>query len=119
METKNEVIISLLLLILLVALLNPFGFWMPDEVLYLTVGGVFILVAIYSGLVWRESSADEREQLHKTIAGRFGYLAGLFILLIGIIVQSIDSHPDRWLITAIAVMVLAKIFGLYWARRKR
>ncbi|MDX1608243.1 MAG: hypothetical protein R3251_03480 [Candidatus Spechtbacterales bacterium] len=119
METKNEVIISVLLLTLLVSLLNPFGLWMPDEILYLTIGGVFVLVSIFSSFVWKESARDEREQLHKMIAGRFGYLAGMATLLLGIIIESIDSHPSPWLISAVAAMVLGKIFGAHWAKLKR
>lgn len=118
MDTKNEIIISSLLVLLLILLLNPFGFWMPDEVVYITVAGLFILVIIFAGFAWKEDVRDEREQLHKQIAGRVGYLAGLFVLLAGIVVESIDSHPSKWLILAIGSMVLGKLFGHYWAKRK-
>ncbi|MDX1535535.1 MAG: hypothetical protein R3346_02130 [Candidatus Spechtbacterales bacterium] len=118
-STQDEIVVSILLIVLLLLLLNPFGFWMPNELLYITVGGVFILVGIFGGLVWKESVGDEREQLHKMLAGRIGYLAGLTTLIIGVIIQSMGSNLDKWLILAIGAMVIGKLFGLYYARKRK
>jgi len=114
-----EIIISIIFLAFVVFFLNPFMLWMPSTVIYMLVGGLIFVFVIFAGLVWREKGRDEREKLHKMIAGRIGYLVGVGVLVVGIAVQTITSHPDPWLVSALAAMVIAKLFGLLYGRIKQ
>lgn len=48
-----ELAISLVLLILLVPLVNPFGFWMPTTMLMMTVAGLVGMFVVFAGFLWR------------------------------------------------------------------
>jgi len=108
---KNEIIISISFIILLVLFLNPFGFWMPTNVMYFMVAGLVTVFAIFVSFVWKERTHDEREELHKHMAGRIGYTAGIFTLVLAIAIESITSHPDPWLVLVLGAMVIGKIAG--------
>lgn len=60
-------------------------------------------------LVFREQATDEREELHRYMASRYGYLLGSVTLLIGIMVQSWSNHFDPWLVFTLLVMIFTKI----------
>ena len=114
----QEILVSVALVVLLVFMLNPFDFWMPSTLLMMLIA---VFVAIFGSLVsfiWRENSKDEREILHKSIAGRAAFLAGASVLVVGIVVQSFSHTLDPWLAIALGVMILAKIAGLAYGRMK-
>jgi len=114
----QEVSISGILIILLVLFLNPFGFWMPTALLMMMVLGLVVVFAFFSSFVWRESHKDEREGLHKMMAGRIAFLAGAALLTLGIIVQSFNHDLDPWLVFILSGMVAAKIITLIYERIK-
>lgn len=105
----SEIIISIILILLTVLLLNPFKFWMPTSVHMIMLVAIAILFILFAGFIWKEKSADEREQIHKSVAGRWAYLIGTAILVIGIIAQTIQHVLDPWLVIALVVMVLTKL----------
>lgn len=113
-----EVAISAILLILLLLLLNPFHFWMPNEAHMLMLIGLVVLFAVFALFVFREKARDEREVLHRFIAGRFAYLVGTALLVIGIVWQSLEHKLDTWLIITLAVMILAKVVGVLYGKIK-
>jgi len=113
---KNEIIISVSFIVLLVLLLNPFGFWMPSSIVYLLLTALVVVFAVFASFLWRESASDEREELHRRIAGRVGYLAGTSALVLGIVVQGVTSHVDPWLAVVLGVMVVGKIAGHLYSR---
>ena len=115
----NEISFSIILIVLSVLFLDPFMLWMPTELVYMLVGGVIIVFSVFAGFIWREREQDERAEFHKILAGRIGYLLGLGILVIGIVWQTIASHPDPWLVAALVGMVLGKLVGLYYGRTRR
>lgn len=114
----QEILISFILIILLVLFLNPFDFWMPNALLMMMVVGLTSVFVIFASFVWKENSRDEREGFHRMIAGRFAFLAGAAVLIIGIIVQSFGHNLDFWLVLTLGAMILAKIFGLIYSRIK-
>ena len=114
----QEIIVSSVLIILLILFLNPFDFWMPTILLMMMVLGLVVVFAIFASFIWRESARDERESLHKMMAGRIAFLAGTAVLVIGIIVQSFKHKLDLWLVLALGAMILAKIIGLIYSRIK-
>jgi len=118
-NSLQEITITALFLIILILFLNPFGLWMPDRVVYIMIAGVIILFALFTSFVWREKAHDEREQLHKMVAGRIAYLIGVGVLVFAIVVEGITApHVDPWLVIALSGMVLGKILGLLYGKRK-
>ena len=112
----QEIFVSLVLIILLVLFLNPFGFWMPDTLVTMMVLGLVVVFAIFSGFIWKEYARDEREILHRMLAGRIAYLVGTGILVLGIIIQSFKHEIDSWLVFTLGSMILAKILGIIYGR---
>lgn len=115
---KQEIITALVLIILLALLINPFGIWMPTEAQMLIVAGLVVIFALFSGLVWRERGGDERQLLHRLQAGRFGYLAGALVLVVGIVVQSLRHEFDPWLAWALGLMIVVRIAGFIHSQIK-
>ncbi len=114
----TESVISFVLLILLVFLMNPFDFWMPSEfhmMIIVLVAFVFILFAI---LISKEKTRDEREELHRYIAGRISYLVGSTILVTGVVIQSLKNTLDPFLVISLFFMILGKMIALIYARTK-
>lgn len=104
-----EVVVSLALVALAILLLNPFHFWMPDMMVMTMLALTFVAFAALAVFVLRESAADEREETHKMLSGRFAFLAGSALLTLGLIIQSFSHRVDVWLVVALAGMVIAKI----------
>ena len=114
----QEIIVSMVLIVLLILFLNPFELWMPPVLLMMMMLGLVVVFALFASFIWRENSRDEREGLHKMMAGRIAFLAGTASLVIGIIVQSFSHKLDFWLVVTLGTMILAKIIGLFYGRIK-
>jgi len=112
----QEISISVILIILLVLFLNPLGFWMPSTLLMMMVLGLVLVFALFASFVWRENHRDEREGLHKMMAGRIAFLVGTALLTLGIIIQSFNHDLDPWLVFTLAGMIAAKVIGLIYVR---
>jgi hypothetical protein len=83
-------------------------FWMPmmGEMVVLLIATV--LICIWMGFILFERAADEREAVLKYQSGRFAYLAGIFILLVALIVQGFSHSIDPWVPITLAAMVVVK-----------
>lgn len=115
---NNEIIIANLFILFLFLCLNPFGWFMYSMWQMLILVFLVIIFAIFTVFVWREGKGDERDVMHRMLAGRHAFLAGTSILLVGIVVQSLQHVLDHWLVITLGVMVLAKIFGLLYSQKK-
>jgi len=71
----------------------------------------------YILLVHQEQPADEREQSISLVAGKYSYIAGVVVLSIGIVVQSLDHELDIWLPLTLSTMVLAKLLAIVMHNR--
>jgi len=111
MRYTNEIALTTFLIILLVFLWNPWSLWMPSQLNYMIAAALAVIVSLYAGLVLKEKSRDEREEKLLAQAGRFGFIAGVIAISVGIVFQIITSKPDTFLMIALAVMVLVKIFS--------
>ncbi len=114
---KKELLISVALVILLVTLfvLNPVICSNPlMETMVLALIG--ILALLFISFVWKEHTRDEREKLHKYISSRFAYLAGVLILTVGVILQTIQNHLDIWLVISLCAMLLLKMVGIIYSK---
>lgn len=105
----SEVTISLIFAVLLLFVLNPFGIWMPDALVMALAAALAATFAVFALFIWREHPRDEREELHRMVAGRAAFLGGAGTLVIGIIIQSFGHNIDPWLVGALGAMVLVKI----------
>lgn len=119
-ETKliQEIVISLTLIGLLVFLLNPTHILMPTSLQNMLLVVLSALFILFLSFFWRENSADEREKLHKYIAGRFAFLVGVGVLVVGVIFQTLSHEVDPWLIIALVAIVLSKIAALIYNQFK-
>lgn len=111
--------VSAALIVLLILSLNPFNIFMPT-MLQTTL--IYILVIVFGAFalfVWREKIRDEREGYHRLVAGRWAFLIGALILVVGIVIQHLqEGHIDPWLSVTLGGMVLAKVGGLVYSRYK-
>jgi len=109
---------AIIVVVLLLLIVNPTGIWMPSPIAMLLIALLGAAVAVWVGLVWAESIRDEREALHRFIASRFGYVAGLIVLLVAAIAQSVNHALDPWIAFALGAMVVGKLIGLAHGRNR-
>lgn len=107
----SEIGLSSVILMLLVLLLNPFSFWMPNMAHMLVIVGLIAIFGVFSLFVWNEQPDDEREQLHLMRASRTAYLIAGIFLVIGIGTQSLKDEIDPWLPITLTSMIVAKIIS--------
>lgn len=115
---KQEITTAVILIILLLVLINPFGIWMPSNMEMLLIAGLVVLFGIFSGLVWRERGGDERDNWHRMRADRFGYLAGALVLVVGILIESLQHMLSPWLVLALGAMILVRIISFIYSQAK-
>lgn len=114
----GEIIISIILIGLLVFFINPLDLLMPHMLHPFMVPFLIVIFILFTGMLWKETPGDEREQLHKFIASRFSYFAVTTTLIIGVILQSFKGEIDPWLVIALCIALLAKILGLIYGHIK-
>lgn len=117
-DSINEIVVGTGLIILLILLFNPFGLLMPPRISMMLLGGIVILALLFTSFIWKETAQDERESLHRLLAGRTAFLAGAGILLLGITIQTFQHRLDFWLVVTLGVMVLTKLVTRWHSRSK-
>ena len=113
-----EIILSAAVVILAVILVNPVGFWMPNMVTISLVLLLVVVFAVFAGFIWKEQTRDEREVLHRMIAGRIGYLFGAAALVVAIVVEGFAHRVDPWLVIALTAMVVGKAIGSWYSKKR-
>lgn len=119
MKNKHtkETIVALILVLLLFVLWNPANILMTDMLHMMLAGLLLVVFGIFSSLILREQAIDEREEIHRSLAGRTAFLVGSTILIIGIFVQVLRDEVDMWLVFALVAMIISKI-GVRWYSEK-
>ena len=107
------------LLPLLVLLSDPFMLWMPAGAQMAALLLATVLVCLWAGFVLHERPADEREALHAMQAGRIAYLSGIAVLTLALLVQGFAHTLDPWVLSALGVMVVAKLVARLYIDRYR
>ncbi len=110
-----EKIVTISLLVIAVLLLNPFHFWMPDMMVMGMLAGALVLFGIFASFILRENKLDERDEIHRTLAGRNAFLIGAGVLILGIVVQGYHHAVDPWLVIALIAMIVVKIATRLWS----
>ena len=106
----KEVVVGGVLVVLAVLLLNPFHFWMPDMMHVVVCVLILAVFALFAIFMLRENAGDERDALHRMLAGRVAFLTGAALLIFGIVFQELQNDTlDVWLVVALVAMVLSKL----------
>jgi len=116
MKNLSEILISACLIVVLAFKLDPFHWFMPNEVQMLILCLFAAGFALYAGVVFREKAHDERENAHLYLASRISYLVGIISLSLIIVIQDILHQLDPWLLLVLAIMILTKLLVLIYAR---
>ncbi len=111
----KETIVTVSLIALAILLLNPFHFWMPDMMVMAMLAIALVLFGVFASFILREKTVDERDDAHKTLAGRNAFLAGSAVLMIGIVIQGYSHQVDAWLVLALIAMIFVKIGTRIWS----
>ncbi|MFZ2149841.1 MAG: hypothetical protein WAV15_01645 [Minisyncoccia bacterium] len=111
----TEIIVTIFLIVIAILLLNPFHFWMPDMIVMIMLAFALVLFGIFANFILREKIFDERDSLHRSLAGRNAFLAGSTILMLGIVTQGYSHSVDPWLVIALIVIIIVKITTRIWS----
>jgi hypothetical protein len=114
----KEIVVSIVLILLSILIANPFHFWMPNMVHNMALAVLVIVFGVFATIVMREGAEDEREGMHRALAGRMAFLAGSVTLIIGILYQSYSGGIDKWLVATLVIMVVAKISTRLYSDKK-
>jgi hypothetical protein len=111
MRFSNSAVVSTILIALLVFLANPFYWWMPSELEYISVAALAVVATVFAALVMGEKARDEREVEIRARSARAGYVAGIYILTLSIAASVFTGdHASPWILTALGAMVMARFF---------
>jgi hypothetical protein len=116
---NKEIFIPVLVILASVALLDPFMVFMPATLVYFLIAALFLITLTYTLIIWREKPLDEREYFIRAYAGRMSFIAGVGVLVLGIIYQVLTAHTvDPVLVFALGIMTIAKYFGYIYAQSR-
>lgn len=118
MKVLSESLMALAVLIVIFFKIDPFHWFMPNELQMLLLCLFAAALALYAGVVFREKARDERESEHRYRASRWGYLVGVVALTIVIVVQDVLHQLDPWLLVVLGLMVVVKLVVLRWSAWK-
>jgi cytochrome bd-type quinol oxidase subunit 2 len=111
----KEISVTFALIIIAILLLNPFDFWMPDMVVMCMLAVTLGLFALFASFILRERTDDERDDQHRTLAGRNAFLVGAGMLTLAIVTQGYKHDVDPWLVVTLISMILTKIITRMWS----
>ncbi|MCA9369258.1 hypothetical protein KC721_03085 [Candidatus Woesebacteria bacterium] len=105
----SEGMVGGILVIILLSFLNSKSLIMPMNLSMFAVATTVVLFLAYASTIWKESVRDEREDHHRLMASRFGYLVGAGALVIAAIVQLFQHDLNPWVIYVLVAMISSKI----------
>lgn len=105
------------LVIVLVILFNPMDFYYNNMGVSLLITILVLLFVFFSVFSWKGDLRDEREVAHSHFASRVAYLSGTTVMVVGIAYQAFMHDMDVWLVIALVVMILGKIFAGRYSER--
>lgn len=119
MNTQSILHSAILVLLagILFTLVDPFMYWMPSMTQVICMTGAAALIVVLAGFVIRESAVDERDAVHRMLAGRIAFLAGVTTLTFALVLQGITHQIDPWIPGTLFAMVVAKAGTRWYADR--
>ncbi len=112
-------IISIIQVILLLAFLDPGKMLNLSTMTIVTLTFIIAALGVYAIFVSREHVMDERDAVHRMLAGRVAFHVGAGLLTVGIAFQGAQSKLDPWLVVVLVSMIVAKTTARMYADRKR
>ena len=106
----SEGMVGGILVIILLSFLNSKSLIMPMNLSMFAVATTVVLFLAYASTIWKESVRDEREDHHRLMASRFGYLVGAGALVIAAIVQLFQHDLNPWVIYVISSKIVARMY---------
>jgi len=113
-----ELISAVVILAIAILFFNPGHLTMPDTIVSIMIVTMIVAYLIFAAYLLKEKASDERDSLHIMAAGRFSYLIGVAVLILGIINQGIHHDIDPWLVIVLCAMVLSKLLFRIYSRFK-
>jgi len=110
-----ETLVTVCLVALAILLLNPFQLWMPNMMVMVMLAVTLGLFGILASFILREGMVDERDGLHRSLAGRNAFLAGSGVITLGIVIEGYTHSVDPWLVIALITMIVVKIATRMWS----
>ena len=110
-----EPLVTVCLVALAILLLNPFQLWMPNMMVMVMLAVTLGLFGILASFILREGMVDERDGLHRSLAGRNAFLAGSGVITLGIVIEGYTHSVDPWLVIALITMIVVKIATRMWS----
>lgn len=117
-EFTTEVLLVSGIIAALFLALNPWHWFMSDMFVMTLMCVASILFFLFVSFVFRERVQDEREELHRYISARLGYLGGAGVLMIIIVVQEFQHTDNDALMYALGAMLLMKVAGSIYAKKR-
>lgn len=117
-NTTILVLTAIITIALLVLLIDPVMYVMPKGSSLVLLVMLVAASVVFFGYGLTERASDERESQHRLHAGRFAYLTGSFVLLVGVVIQSLNHTLDPWLGIALLVMIVARLVALLYYRMR-
>lgn len=117
-KITKEIFVGAILVVLLAALINPGDFLMPTMTQMSLIVAATVAFAIFAVLLWRERGGDERDSLHRLVADRAAFQIGAAVLMIAIVSEGFNGMIDAWLPITLGAIVLGKIVGLIYSKKK-
>lgn len=99
-------------------MLNPWHWFMSDMFVMTLTCIAAILFFLFVSFVFRERIRDEREELHRYISARLGYLGGAGVLMVMIVMQEFQHTDNDSLMYALGAMLLMKVMGSVYAKKR-
>ena len=111
MKNKSiiEFFVATALVVILILILNPMHFWMPDMAHVTVLGLLLVIFVAYAAFALREEIVDERDALHRMFAGRAAFITGTTILTLGVFFGALEGEVDKWLVFTLVGMIIAKL----------
>lgn len=114
-----SLLVGILTVVLLILLLDPFMVWMPSVTQMVVVVLLTVSLAVWSTLILSERARDERELGNAMYASRVGYVSGIAVLTVALIVQGLSHSIDVWITLALGAMVISKLIARWYSDRHR
>jgi divalent metal cation (Fe/Co/Zn/Cd) transporter len=109
-DAVKHIVSSLVFVAALIFLWNPFGTWMPSELEMIAAGAVAVIAAVFIGLVSTDEGRDEREVALRGKSARVGYIAGVLVLSLCVVVGLVTHEPvNLWILGALGAMVVTRV----------
>ncbi len=110
-----ETLVGSILIAIVILILNPMDFWMPDMAHVTALTMLLVVFVLYASFILREKARDERDVLHRMFAARAAFFTGTALLTLGVFFGALKGDIDMWLVISLVGMILAKLVARFYS----